>query len=312
LGARAGIQELAPTLLGRHPRQTDRINDLMDNTLTGHNHAKTALDVACWDAFGKSVGRPVCELLAGSTDVAMPTISSIYAGDPQEMRARVANHRARGYLGHSIEIGAADSEGGPAPDAERITACLADRRPGEYFLVDANGGLLPETALRMIQLLPRGLDFVLEAPCATWRETLSVRRRCPYPIVLDELAQHDADIALLLAQDAADGVGLRISKAGGLTPGRRHRDICRAAGLTVSVQETAGSAIAFAAIIHLGATVPPQLLRCVLNCADMVTLQTAQVDEIFTERGVLPGGSPGLGITVDEDVLGEPTMTWGD
>ena len=77
------------------------------------------------------------------------------------------------------------------------------------------------------------------------------------------------------------------------------------------MQETAGSAIAFAAIIHLGATVPPQLLRCVLNCADMVTLKTARVDAIFTERGVLPGGSPGLGITVAEDVLGEPTMTWG-
>ena len=135
-------RRLAPTLLGRDPRQTDRINDLMDSTLTGHNHAKTALDVACWDAFGKSVGRPVCELLGGSTDVAMPTISSIYAGDPQEMRARVADHRARGYLGHSIKIGATDSEGGPALDAERITACLADRRPGEYFLVDANGGLL--------------------------------------------------------------------------------------------------------------------------------------------------------------------------
>jgi L-alanine-DL-glutamate epimerase-like enolase superfamily enzyme len=241
----------------------------------------------------------------------MPTISSIYAGDPQEMRARVADHRARGYLGHSIKVGAADSEGGPALDADRITACLADRRPGEYYLVDANGGLLPETVLRMIQLLPRGLDFVLEAPCATWRETLSVRRRCPYPIVLDELADQDADIALLLAQDAADGVGLKISKAGGLTPGRRHRDICRAAGLTISVQETAGSSIAFAAIIQLGATVPPHLLRCILNCEDMVTLKTAQIDAVFTDRGVLPGGSPGLGITVNEDALGEPSLTWG-
>ena len=63
----------------------------------------------------------------------MPTISSIYAGDPQEMRARVADHRARGYLGHSIKIGATDSEGGPALDAERITACLADRRPVNTF-----------------------------------------------------------------------------------------------------------------------------------------------------------------------------------
>jgi L-alanine-DL-glutamate epimerase-like enolase superfamily enzyme len=284
----------------------------MDSTLAGHNHAKTPLDVACWDAFGTSVGLPVCELLGGSTGTPMPMISSIHAGDPEEMRGRVAEHRARGYRGHSVKIGASDSEGGPSLDAERITACLADRRPGEFFLVDANGGLLPETALRMIALLPRGLDFVLEAPCATWRETMSLRRRCPYPIVVDELAQLDEDIALIAAQDMADGIGLKISKAGGLTPGRRHRDIARAAGLTVSVQDTVGSSIAFAAIVHLGATVPPRLLRCVLNCEDMVSLKTARFDARFTGGGVLPTDSPGLGITVDEDALGDPDMTWGD
>ena len=52
----------------------------MDNTLVGHNHAKTALDVACWDAFGKSVDLPVCELLGGSTDLPLPMISSIHVG----------------------------------------------------------------------------------------------------------------------------------------------------------------------------------------------------------------------------------------
>ncbi|MGY1644290.1 mandelate racemase/muconate lactonizing enzyme family protein [Geodermatophilus sp. SYSU D00703] len=312
LGTRAGIAELAPALLGRDPRQTDRIADLMDSTLVGHNSAKTALDVACWDAFGRSVGLPVCELLGGSTETPMPMISSVHAGDPEEMRARVADHRARGYRGHSIKIGALDSEGGPSLDAERITACLADRGPGEFFLVDANGGLLPETALRLVALLPPGLDFVLEAPCATWRETMSLRRRCPYPIMVDELVQLDEDVALVAAQDLADGIGLKISKAGGLTAGRRHRDVARAAGLTVSVQDTVGSAIAFAAIVHLGATVPERLLRCILNCADMVSLTTARVDARFADGGVLPAGSPGLGLTVDEAVLGEPDLIWGD
>jgi L-alanine-DL-glutamate epimerase-like enolase superfamily enzyme len=312
LGTQAGIAELAPVLLGRDPRQTDRLGDLMDSTLVGHNHAKTPLDIACWDAFGKSVDLPACELLGGSTNIPLPLISSIHAGDPDEMRRRVADHRARGYKGHSIKIGALDGEGGPTLDAERIAACLADRCPGEFFVVDANGGLLPETALRMIQLLPHGLDLVLEAPCATWRETKSLRRRCPYPIVIDELAQLDSDIALIAADDIADGVGLKISKAGGLTPSRRHRDICRAAGLTVSVQDTAGSSIAFAAIVHLGATVPERLLRCVLNCEDMVTPKTATLDAVRTEGGILPTVSPGLGITVNHDVLGEPDMTWGD
>ena len=311
LGTRAGIAEIAPHLLGLDPRQVDRINDAMDDALVGHNHAKTALDVACWDIFGKSVGLPVCELLGGSTGVPLPTISSIYAGEPEEMRRRVADHRAQGYRGHSIKIGALDSEGGPALDAERIAACLADRRHGEFFLVDANGGLVPETALRMLRLLPAGLDFVLEAPCATWRETMSLRKRCPYPIVIDELAQQDADLAFAVANDVADGIGLKISKAGGLTRGRRHRDICQAAGMTVSVQDTVGSSIAFAAIVHLGATVPARLLRCILNCEDMVTLRTAQFDVTRHDGGTInPPTAPGLGLTVHEEVLGSPAATW--
>jgi cis-L-3-hydroxyproline dehydratase len=48
-GVRAGIAEIAPNLLGLDPRRSDRINDTMDMALVGHEHAKTALDVACWD-----------------------------------------------------------------------------------------------------------------------------------------------------------------------------------------------------------------------------------------------------------------------
>ena len=62
-GVRAGIEEIAPSLLGKDPRHLDRINEVMDNSLVGHNHAKTPIDVACWDIFGKSVGMPVCDLL---------------------------------------------------------------------------------------------------------------------------------------------------------------------------------------------------------------------------------------------------------
>jgi len=310
-GARAGIGEIAPYLLGRDPRQVDRINDAMDEALVGHNHAKSALDLACWDLFGKSVGMPVCELLGGSTNIPMPTISSIYAGTPEDMRARVADHRARGYLGHSVKVGALDREGGPALDAARIMAALADRKPGEYFIIDANGGLIPETALRMLNMLPDGLDFVLEAPCATWRETMSLRQRCSVPIIIDELAQQDEDITQIVAQDIADGIGLKISKAGGLTHGRRQRDICRAAGLSMSVQDTVGSTIAFAAIAHLGATVPEKLLRCILDCRDMVTLKTADFDAPVVDGGVLVPQAPGLGITVDRVALGTPVSVWG-
>ncbi|WP_293574114.1 mandelate racemase/muconate lactonizing enzyme family protein [Phaeobacter sp.] len=305
-GVRAGIHDIAPSLLGQDPREVDRINDRMDVALTGHNHAKSALDLAMWDLFGKSVGLPVCTLLGGSTRMRLPVISSIYAGTPEDMRARVAHHRAKGYMGHSVKVGASEAEGGPLLDAARIEASLADRQPGEYFIVDANGGLLPETALRMLRALPDGLDFVLEAPCASWRETLSLRQRCTVPIIIDELAQTDEDIALLLARDLADGVGLKISKAGGLTHARRHRDICRAAGLTVSVQDTTGSTLSFASIVHLGATVPQPLLRCVLDTRDMVNLAVGGFDAPIQDGGVLPPDAPGLGVNVDRSLFSDP------
>lgn len=306
LGVRAGIAEIAPSLIGLDPRRVDRVNDAMDNALVGHLHAKTALDVACWDLFGKSVGLPVCDLLGGRTDVKMPVISSIYMGEPEEMRKRVAEHRAMGYMAHSVKVG-----DDPAMDAARIAASLADKKPGEFFIVDANGGMTVETALRTLRLLPSGLDFVLEAPCATWRECISLRRRTDVPIIFDELATDDAAISQLVGEDAAEGIGLKISKNGGLTRGRRHRDICVAAGYTVSVQETTGSDIAFAAIVHLGQTVPEKNLRCLLECRDMVTLKTADGDFEVREGRVVAPSSPGLGITPRLDALGVPVASYG-
>ena len=304
-GARAGIAEIAPNLLGKNPRQLDRINETMDGCLVGHNHAKTPIDVACWDIFGKSVDMPVCDLLGGRTNQALPLISSIYAGDPEDMRARVQIYREAGYRGHSVKVG---SE--PMLDAECIKASLADRKPGEYFIVDANGGMNAENTLRLLNLLPNDLDFVLEAPCATWRECMSVRRRTSVPIIWDELAQNEEDIINLISNDGADGIGLKISKNGGLTRCRRQRDICIAAGYTMSVQETTGSDIAFAAIVHLGQTVPEKYLRCVLDCRDMVSLKTADGDYVVENGFISAPQSPGLGVMPRMDVLGKAVLSY--
>lgn len=110
-GVRAGIEESATGLIGQDPRRVDRPNDL-DEALIRPHHAKAPLDVACRDIFSKSAGLPLAELFGGSTGDPLPTISSIHAGPPNGMRAPMADHRARGYLEHSVKIGASLSEGG--------------------------------------------------------------------------------------------------------------------------------------------------------------------------------------------------------
>ncbi|MGH1541428.1 MAG: mandelate racemase/muconate lactonizing enzyme family protein [Arenicella sp.] len=309
-GVRAGIAEIAPRLLGCDPRHVDRTYDVMNDSLAGHPHSKTPLDVACWDIFGKAVDMPVCDLLGGSTRSRMPVISSIYAGDPDDMRQRINEHRKAGYRGHSVKIGASEQEGGPSLDAERIKASLADFRPGEFFIVDANGGLTLEHAMRFLRLLPEGLDFVLEAPCSTWREHRILRQRSNVPIYFDELVDSDSALASIITDGAAEGIGLKISKNGGLTQGRKQRDMCLAAGLVMSVQDTVGSDIAFAAIVHLAQTIPESYLRCALDTRDMVTVSTAKMDCVIEHGGIVAPSEPGLGLEPDLHVLGKPILSY--
>ncbi|WP_299849776.1 mandelate racemase/muconate lactonizing enzyme family protein [uncultured Roseovarius sp.] len=310
-GTRAAIDLLAPALIGMDPRQHDRLWEKMQTTLRGHRDARTALDVACWDITAQAAGLPLCDMLGGRVPGRVPVISSIGGDTPEAMRAKIAAHRAQGFIGHSVKIGAAETEGGPALDAERIRACLADRQPGEWFLADANNGLTPEHALRMLALLPDGLDFVLEAPCATWRETQSLRARSTVPILLDELIQSEGDLIQAIANDSCDGVGLKVSKQGGVTPMIRQRSIAAAAGMVMSIQDTVGSEISCATILHIAQSTPRTLLRCALDPRTMVDLSVAHLDAPVTDGGVTAPATPGLGITPDMQVLGDAVASYG-
>ncbi|MEO0750655.1 MAG: enolase C-terminal domain-like protein [Pseudomonadota bacterium] len=309
-GTRAGLALLAPALLGQDPRAYDRRAERMSATLKGHRDARCALDVACWDLSARAAGLPLCEMLGGRIEAPVPVISSIGGDTPDTMRAKVAQHRAAGFQGHSIKIGASEDEGGPALDAERIRACLADRAPGEWFLADANNGLTSEHALRMIALLPAGTDIVLEAPCASWAETAALRARCPLPILLDELIQSEADLIDAVRRSLCDGVGLKISKQGGITAMVRQRSIATAAGLVMSIQDTVGSEVAAAAIFHVAASTPRNLLRCALDPRSMVDASIAALDAPVLNGGVTPPRTPGLGVTPNPDTLGAPVAVY--
>ncbi|WP_306116414.1 MULTISPECIES: mandelate racemase/muconate lactonizing enzyme family protein [unclassified Roseovarius] len=310
-GTRAALDLLAPALIGMDPRHHDRIWDAMRATLRGHRDARTALDVACWDIAAQAAGLPLCDMLGGRIPGPLPVISSIGGDTPEAMRAKVAAHRSEGFKGHSIKIGAQEVEGGPALDAERIRACLADRQPGEWYLADANNGLSPEHALRMQALLPDGPDFVLEAPCATWRETQSLRARCSVPLLLDELIQTEADLIQAIVNDSCDGVGLKVSKQGGITPMIRQRTIAASAGMVMSIQDTVGSEISCATILHIAQSTPRHLLRCALDTRAMIDITVAHLDAPVVNGGVEAPTLPGLGITPDLSVLGSPIESYG-
>jgi len=102
----------------------------------------------------------------------------------------------------------------------------------------------------------------------------------------DELADANESILQAIADDAVDGIGLKISKSDRLTRNRRQRDMCLAAGIPLSVQATTGLEIAFAAVAHLGQTVPPGMLRCVLDPSHLVSTQIATFDAEISDGKV--------------------------
>ena len=56
----------------------------MDRTLTGHNYAKAAIDIALWDLAGKQYGARVCDLLGGATRESVPSYYAVGVMDPDE------------------------------------------------------------------------------------------------------------------------------------------------------------------------------------------------------------------------------------
>ena len=64
-GARAAIEEVAPALIGVDPRNLNAVWAAMDGSLAGHDYAKAAIDIACWDLCGQAANAPPSSMLTG-------------------------------------------------------------------------------------------------------------------------------------------------------------------------------------------------------------------------------------------------------
>ena len=57
---------LAPLLFGKNPLEIERIHEVMDQAIYGVPTAKAAINIACYDLFGKKVQQPIYQLLGGN------------------------------------------------------------------------------------------------------------------------------------------------------------------------------------------------------------------------------------------------------
>jgi len=144
-GIRAGIETMAPVILGLDPRKLLEVERAMDLQLPGHLYAKSPIDMACWDIAGQAAGLPIADLMGGGSRRAAPIASSVGAKSPEELEAVIERYRARGYVAHSVKVG-----GDVEADIARIRHIESLRRPGERMLYDVNRAWTWQQAMRVM------------------------------------------------------------------------------------------------------------------------------------------------------------------
>lgn len=303
-GLRAGVAEMAPALLGQDATQVAKIYQSMDAALYGHGYAKAAIDIACWDLFGKACNLPVSALMGGRQQDAIPAYASIPLRGAEEMVATLKQKQSEGFCYFQLKIG-----DDPKTDCINLRAIVEHARPGDLFMADANRGWSQADALSVIDEV-NAIDCYLEQPCASYAACQTVRVRCQRPFILDEIIDGPRDLARAIAEDALDGLVIKVTHAGGLTPARIERDICVSQGIKIRIEDTAGTEIARAAQAQLAAATPASMLLGSYTFINDLPPVVDGAPEI--RNGMLHLNSePGLGVTPRPDALGKPVAVYG-
>ena len=304
-GIRAGIETMAPFILGLDPRHLLQVERAMDLALPGHLYAKSPIDMACWDIAGQAAGLPIADLMGGGSRRPAPIASSVGAKTIEDTRTVLDRYRARGYVVHSVKIG-----GDVDRDIARIRDVEALRPQGERTLYDVNRGWTRAQALRVMKAT-EDLGVMFEQPCESLDDIAALRPLHAAPVSVDESLVTMQDAARIARDGLAEVFGIKLNRVGGLTRAARMRDIALAHGIDMFVMATGGSVLADTEALHLAATIPDDNMLGVWACQDMLTTDIAPGRGPRNEGGHLHlSDAPGLGVHPDEGRLGDPVAVY--
>ena len=304
-GIRAGIETMAPFILGLDPRCVLDVERAMDLALPGHLYAKSPVDMACWDIAGQAAGLPIADLMGGGSRSPRPIASSVGAKTVEETRQVIDRYRQRGYIAHSVKIG-----GDVARDIARIRDVEALKTDADIMLYDVNRGWTRQQALRVMSAV-EDLNVMVEQPCETLDDIAAISHKHSTPVSVDESLVTLQDATRIARDGVAEIFGIKLNRVGGLTKAARMRDVALAHGIDMFVMATGGSVLADTEALHLAATIPDANCYAVWACQDMLTVDIAGGRGPRNKDGHLHlPEAPGLGVHPDEEALGTPIATY--
>lgn len=297
----AGI--LCPALVARREIAPATLGRVMDGIVAANSPAKAALEIAAHDALARTLGVPLRRLLGGGEQASLPIHGSLPFCPPEEAARTALSYLDRGIRKIKVRVGL------PALDddlarLESVRTAIAGHPAGAQALLatDTNQGWSVKQAIRALR---RFEDFSL-----TWAEQpvaghdlagmKEVRLSTSVPILADESCGSLSDLLRIVEQRAADGVHLKLVKAGGIRALMAMVRVAEEAGLPYLVGQMDEGTLATAAGLACAAAASP--MSCELWGFQRVGSQPFSPLTMQDGRVVLPTG-PGLGIEVDEAAL---------
>jgi L-alanine-DL-glutamate epimerase-like enolase superfamily enzyme len=299
-GIRAAIRELARPLLGLDPTNIALVNRVMNATLMGQEFAKSPIDIACWDIFGKSVGLPISRLIGGVLNDRFPIYEAVPLGTPDSMAAFIRARRQTGVNRFQLKVG-----NDPRDDIARTRACVEAGDKETVIVADSNGGWSLAAAKLALQGLA-DLPVFVEQPCRTSADCILANRNSGLPLVLDESVVNSDEVIRAKYEANAVSINIKFGKLGGLTKVVKARDLVQDLNMAVSVEDMWGGDIITAATSHIAATTRPESLLMTPFFNDWTNGHVCGHQPRSVDGwGSAPTG-PGLGVEVDTQRLGEP------
>lgn len=299
----------APALVGQDALQIEHRLEALERVLPGNPSALAAVDIALHDLAGQALGVPVHMLLGGACRSEIPLEWSVGLNEASAMvrEAEEAVFR-HGVPYVCVKVGPAERA---QNDYEVLTAIR--RAVGEDVALgmDANTSYTASEAIALARRLEPVRMAYFEQPVQRYalREMRRIREATNVSLLADESVFSLHDARSVIAAEAADVIGVKHYKCGGLARGRKIAAIAQSAGLRINCAGTAaGCYIEAVASAHLCASTTNHAFGAEfvmgLPAIDLAPFVTNRPIDVVRGHCVVPQ-LPGLGVTVDENVVRE-------
>jgi L-alanine-DL-glutamate epimerase-like enolase superfamily enzyme len=309
------LGHIAPRiLLGEDPTNIEKIVGRMDTLVRDNNQAKATVDFALHDLKGKIFKMPVYQLLGGKCTPASQQGWVVSAGKPDHLVKESLEALKHGFALIKLKIGAGTMD----EDVKAVAAVREAVGPDVRMTVDVNGFWNYDRALKTMRRLdPYDLECV-EQPLPHWdiEGMARLRGQIRTPVFADESAQELHHLREIIERRAADGLFIKMQKAGGLLKSQRWLTMARLADMAVMSGCMIGSGLEASPSAHLMVAnqwasqfthenVGPLTIHGCWDTSDGVKREEIAINSPVYKNGALyPNEGPGYGIELNEDFIG--------